>query len=406
MPRTSDILIVVTYAMIAVVAAMGFEYLGLMSTTFAWLMGAMVFLVAGQAHSAAARAHERKSFEDEVANLKASNLALAEEFEAAQQRIDAITDELRAEAVERDNVLGHEVKVLEDLVRRVGEAPTITHEVDAQGATIPESATSVDIETVREALAANRVDLYLQPIVSLPQRRTYFYESFTRLRDATGRVLTPGAFLPAAERAGLMTEVDNLLLFRCVQIVRKLTQQDRRVAIFCNISLNSLADESFFPAFLDFIRQNSDLAGSLVFEIPQKAYNERDAVAARNMTRMVDFGFRFSIDQISDVNMDLDDMQRSGVRFAKIRGERLIDAIRDFEPIGGLEAGSISPQDVASQFARHNVDLIAEKIEDETTIVEILELDVAYGQGHLFGEPRPVREDVLEATGDALRMTA
>jgi cyclic-di-GMP phosphodiesterase TipF (flagellum assembly factor) len=232
MPRTSDILIVVTYAMIAVVAAMGFEYLGLMSATFAWLMGAMVFLVAGQAHSAAARAHERKSFEDEVANLKASNLALAEEFAAAQKRLDAITDELRAEAVERDNVLGHEVKVLEDLVRRVGETPSSAQETGEKGVVTPESGTSVDIETVREALAANRVDLYLQPIVSLPQRRTYFYESFTRLRDSTGRVLTPGAFLQAAERAGLMTEVDNLLLFRCVQIVRKLIAMSRFSAIF------------------------------------------------------------------------------------------------------------------------------------------------------------------------------
>ena len=48
------------------------------------------------------------------------------------------------------------------------------------------------LETVREALADNRVDLYLQPVVSLPQRRTVFYESFSRLRDATGRVHDAG----------------------------------------------------------------------------------------------------------------------------------------------------------------------------------------------------------------------
>jgi cyclic-di-GMP phosphodiesterase TipF (flagellum assembly factor) len=400
MPKASDILIVLTYAMIAVVAAVGFDYLNLMETTFAWVMGAMVFLVAGQAHSAAAREHERKYFETEIQNLKASNLELTEEFALSQTRIDVMTDDLRTEVVERDNALVHEVRVLEDLVRRVGDAPTPQDRSGIVKSKGVRNTASVDIETVREALSANRVDLYLQPIVSLPQRRTYFYESFTRLRDATGRVLSPALFIKAAERAGLMTEVDNLLLFRCVQIVRRLTQQDRRVAIFCNVSMNSLGDESFFPAFLDFIRQNKDLAGSLVFEVPQASFDERSAIAARNMTRMSDFGFRFSIDQVTDVNIDLDGLQRAGVRFVKIAGTRLIDAIHDFEPIGGLEAGAIAPEDVAGLFARYGIDLIAEKVEDESTIVEILELDIAYGQGHLFGEPRPVKDEVLDAAGE------
>jgi cyclic-di-GMP phosphodiesterase TipF (flagellum assembly factor) len=390
MARATDILIVLIYALVAVVAAVGFEFFGLMSTSYAWLMGGMVFIVAGLAHSAAARNHERSAMEGELQNLKAANLALAEEFESAQKRLDEITDELRSEAVQRDNVLVHEMKVLEDLVRRVSTAPVET------GISSTETPSSISIDTIREALAANRVDLYLQPIVTLPQRRTCFYESYTRLRDAAETVLAPGDFIEAATRAGLVTEVDNLLLFRCVQLVRKLTERDRKIAIFCNISLNSLADESFFPDFLDFIRQNSDLTGSLIFEIPQVAFIERDAVAARNMARLADFGFRFSIDQIQDVNMDLAEMERAGVRFAKICGERLLGAIDDFETIAGHEAGSISHHDLAGMFARHGIDLIADKLETESTVVEVLEFDIAYGQGHLFGEPRPVREEALE----------
>ncbi|ABI64900.1 MULTISPECIES: EAL domain-containing protein [Maricaulis] len=393
MPRASDILILLTYITIAGVAAIGFEFFGLMPTLNAWMMGAIVFIVAGMAHSAAARGQERRVLETEIHELKAANLALAEEFEAAQARIDEIADELRTESVERDNALVHEVKVLEDLVRRVGPAGTQTR---TETATV--STARTDIETVREALAANRVDLYLQPVVTLPQRRTAFYESYTRLRDATGRILAPGAFMSAAEEAGLMAEVDNLLLFRCVQIVRRLTGQDRKVAIFCNVSLNSLSDETFFPEFLDFIRQNKDLSGSLIFEISQKAFEERDAIAARNMARMADFGFRFSIDQIAHVELDLTEMERAGVRFAKIGGRRLLDAIDNYESIAGYEAGAIATEDLAGLFGRHGIELIVDKIEDEATVVEVLEMDVAYGQGHLFGEPRPVRDDMLETT--------
>lgn len=396
MPRALDILILMTYVAIATVAAIGFERLGLMSGMTAWMMGAIVFIVAGMAHSAASRSQERRTLEKEIHNLKASNLALAEEFEAAQKRIDAITDELRAEAVERDNALVHEVKVLEDLVRRVGGP----REVGTRTGTGPSaSGGSTDIDTVRDALSANRVDLYLQPVVTLPQRRVAFYEGYTRLRDATGRVLTPASFIAAAEEAGVMTEVDNLLLFRCVQIVRRLTGQDRKVGIFCNVSLNSLSDEDFFPEFLDFVRQNKDLSGSLIFEISQRAFEERDAIAARNMARMADFGFRFSVDQINHVDLDLSEMERAGVRFVKIGGARLLDAISNYESIAGYESGSIAHEDLAGLFARHGIELIVDKIETENTVVEVLELDVAYGQGHLFGEPRPVRDDVLEETG-------
>lgn len=397
MAKAADILIVLTYVMVAVVAALGFDYLGLMSTTSSWMMGAIVFIVAGMAHSAAARTAERSSMEDEIQKLRAANLALAEEFEAAQARLDEIADELRAESVERDNALVHEVRVLEDLVRRVGDNPAET-----RTETGSEASNQVDIETVRNALADNRVDLYLQPVVTLPQRRVSFYEGFTRLRDATGRVITPAAFMQAAEKAGLMTEVDNLLLFRCVQIVRKLTVHDRKVAIFCNISLNSLSDETFFPTFLDFIRQHRNLASSLIFEVTQKAFDERDSIAARNMSRMVDFGFRFSIDQVSNVNLDLDQLQRAGVRFVKIGGQRLLQAIDEFEPIAGVSSGDIAPEDLASVFARYGIDLIAERIEEEAMVVEVLELDIAFGQGHLFGTPRPVKDEVIEDSAEPL----
>ncbi len=128
------------------------------------------------------------------------------------------------------------------------------------------------MELVREALLENRVELHLQPIVQLPQRKTAYYEGFTRLKDATGRLILPQEFIPAAEQAGLMSTIDNVLTFRCVQIVRKLMKQDRRIGIFCNISPTALSDDSFFPQFLEFMRENRDLAGSVIFEIPQSAY--------------------------------------------------------------------------------------------------------------------------------------
>jgi len=408
MPRASDILVVLTYAMIAIVAALAFDRLGLMSAELAWMMGALVFLIAGQVHAGAARAQERKVFEDEIHQLKAANLSMLDELASAQERIETLAEvgpaaplatepalELSTVAQTTDAGLADERLVAEILAR-----------LDTGVAEQPEEQTPDAAELVRSALDENRVDLYLQPVVGLPQRRTYFYEGYTRIRDDQGQVIGPGKFLAAAEEAGLITDVDNLLLLRCVQIVRKLTKSDRRVGVFCNVSIRSLADEDFFPAFLDFLRRNSDLSGALIFEMPRSQFENRSATAARNMARLADFGFRFSIDQVSDLNLDLAELQRASVRFVKVAGDRLIAAAHGAEPVAGREPGALRPEDVAGLFAKYGVDLVAEKIETEGTVVEVLDLDVAFAQGHLFGAPRPVRDEVLTEADSNLRRAA
>ena len=397
MPKAGDILVVLTYAMVAVVAALGFDRFGLMSTELAWLMGALVFLIAGQVHAAAARAQERALFETELHQLKAANLSMLEELEAAQARIDALSeggaDPARGGDAETPAAGKPDDRLVAELLARLQSAP------EAGLSQRPDAA-----ELVRDALDENRVDLYLQPVVGLPQRRTYFYEGYTRIRTADGQVVPPAQFLSAAEEAGLIADVDNLLLLRCVQIVRRLTKQDKRVGVFCNVSIRSLGDEDFFPAFLDFLRRNSDLSGALIFEMSRAAFEGRSAVAARNMARLSDYGFRFSLDGVDDLSVDLAELQRAGVRYVKVAGTRLIEAVNGGEPIAGREPGAIQAEDVAGLFARYGVDLIAEKVETDSTVVEILDLDVAYAQGHLFGAPRPVREEVItEADRDVRR---
>jgi cyclic-di-GMP phosphodiesterase TipF (flagellum assembly factor) len=256
------------------------------------------------------------------------------------------------------------------------------------------------MEIVREALSENRVDLYLQPVVGLPQRKTVFYESFSRLRDASGQVIMPGEYLAVAEPAGLVTAIDNLLLFRCVQIVRRLARQDRRVGIFCNISMSSLGDDDFFPQFLDLLRANRDLAPALVFEVGQAAFEGRNAVQARNMARLADLGFRFSIDKVTNLDLDLQDLTRSDVKFVKVAAQTLLDELTEVDDRLVLRSmPDLAAEDFALLLRRYGVDLVAEKVESERQVVDILDLDIQLGQGHLFGEPRAIKNDVLAEAG-------
>ena len=337
---------------------------------------------------------------DELASIREAHLIIAGQMEKIDARLGEVVESVTADALRRSEELTNEVHSLEDTVQRMAEQmeAQLSSRVAAAAPHAlgrgPQSAALLD--TVKDALAGNRVDLYLQPVVSLPQRRTVFYESFSRLRDETGRVMMPAEYLSVAEPEGLVAAIDNLLLFRCVQIVRRLAKQDRKVGIFCNISLASLSDEQFFPQFLDFLSANKDMAGALIFELGQAAFERRGAVEARHMARLADLGFRFSLDKVTDLDLDFQDLARSDIKFIKVGAQMLLDQLEESE--GRLVIRSL-PDLHASDFARltrrYGVEVIIEKVESERQIVDILELDMAFGQGHLFGEPRAIRDAIL-----------
>ena len=311
----------------------------------------------------------------------------------------SLAETVQTDALQRSEELTTEVRVLEGLVERMSESlqeriaqqptPRVGHpNSHGQHAAL--------LETVREALADNRVDLYLQPVVSLPQRRTVFYESFSRLRDGSGRVMMPAEYLSVAEPEGLMAAIDNLLLFRCVQIVRRLAKNDRKVGIFCNISLASLADETFFPQFLEFLSANKDMAGGVIFELGQAAFERRGSVEARNMAKLADLGFRFSLDKVNDLDLDFQDLARADVKYIRIGAEMLLNQLLEVDGQIALRSlKDLAAADFADLTRRYGVEVIVEKVESERQVVDILELNIAYGQGNLFGEPRAIRDAVL-----------
>jgi cyclic-di-GMP phosphodiesterase, flagellum assembly factor TipF len=360
------------------------------------LVGALALCFA--AHGLIARLGQAGELTGEIEAVREAHLLLAAEIEKIQSRLTDVVERVAEDALRRSEEIYSEVQLLEDVVQHMGERieAQLSLQVDRAEAEAVSPQAAALLQTVRSALDAGRVDLYLQAVVSLPQRRTQFYESFSRLRDESGRVLMPAEFLSVAEPGGLVSAIDNLLLFRCVQIVRRLAGQDRKVGIFCNISLSSLGDENFFPPFMEFMGANRDLSDSLIFELGQRAFNARGSIEARNMAKLADLGFRFSLDKVTDLDLNFQDLARADVGFVKIAAPLLIEEMQEED--GRLSLRSVPELEAADYAAlarRHGVELVAEKVESERQVVDILDLEIGLGQGHLFGEPRPIRDAVL-----------
>lgn len=375
-------------------------------------LGAMGLL--GAFHGIVTGVAARRALKKEIDQVREAHRLLADAMESTQGALTELAHAIESGALSDTDALTGEVRMLETLVQQMSES------IDHRLASAPsigvetlegrrQAQSNVLLRTIHEALSEGRVDLYLQPVVSLPQRRTIFYESFTRLRDSTDRVMMPAEYLSLAEGEGLVPAIDNLLLFRCAQIVRRLARQDRKVGVFCNVALTSLGDETFFPRFLDFLSENRDLNQALIFELGQANFDARGAIEARNMAKLADLGFRFSLDKVQTLDLDFADLQRADVKFIKVSADLLIEQLLDLD--GGASLRSmpdIQAADFAALTRRYGVEVIAEKVEAERQIVDILELDVAMGQGHLFGEPRAIKEQVLAETdppADFLRST-
>jgi cyclic-di-GMP phosphodiesterase TipF (flagellum assembly factor) len=364
----------------------------------AGLLGGGAALIAGQIHLALSRLGGEEQ-EKQYLALKAEIRKLTARVAQSEAHAEELKLSFEKEVTARRETIVSEMRGLEDMISRLGKNFESRLQVVRSQAVDSSVDGSSALDAVRDALRENRVDLHLQPIVNLPQRRVCFYEGFTRLRRADGKLIMPSEFLAAAERANLLGVIDNMLLFRCVQIVRRLSERDRRIGVFCNIAMASLEDEHFFPPFLEFMRENRDLAGSMIFELGVRNFKQRSEIAARNMGRLRDLGFRFSLDKGDGLVFDLPELQAAGVRFVKINGERLLQELTPGgeRPISSI-VRDIAPEDVPSVFTRYGVDLIVEKVESEKAVIEVLEFDIPYGQGHVFGSPRPIKGALLEET--------
>lgn len=245
------------------------------------------------------------------------------------------------------------------------------------------------LERVRSAIEGDRLDLYLQPIVSLPQRKVRHYEAFSRMRDADGAVLRPGDYIDAAERANRIGVIDNMILLRCIQALARIERQSGRCAIFCNISPATLYDTDFFNHFTDYLEMNRGLSQRLVFEFTYPAVCMTHPRFEANLQAIARRGFMFSVDHVHSLDLDWPALRARNFRYVKASAA-LLRAAAAADPSGEL---------LRSQRKRiedAGLDLVAEKIEFESDMPEILTLGLDFGQGNLFGTPQPAAHYLRE----------
>jgi cyclic-di-GMP phosphodiesterase, flagellum assembly factor TipF len=393
--------IVVTYAMAAATIAALLAMSRLVSPGTALVLGFLILVLASQLHASILRKREKRESKREIASLKRTSEAFAFALQETQAKIEFVKTSVEENATAQRKKIVAELQMLEGLMRefatriatKAKEIPTVEGEIietrakDTARTYLDTLGESDLLETIRASLEENRVDLYLQPIVSLPQRKLRFYEALSRLRAEDGSVIMPAQYMKIAAPVGLMSVVDNLLLFRCVQIVRRIIQKTKdKIGVFCNISGDTLCDAEFFPQFLEYMHHHRDLAGHIVFEFGQDAVLKAGAKGEENLIYLSSLGFSLSMDHVQTLVMDWPKLKSLGFRYVKVTAETLMSGMTGANAV-------VAAEDLKKLLERHGLNLIAERVETEKAVVQLLDYSVDFGQGYLFGEPRAVRED-------------
>ncbi len=375
------------------------QYVPELPSTVPPTIGGVVFVAGALVHFMYVQTERQRHVESELLAIRRAYDHLARSVDSAHNEADRLREAIADNPdAERISEVVAEVKVLQGLIERFQPdkdgkaAPKKAAKPRAAAQTKPDeadptpapdySATEQEIlTTVREGIRTDRVEVFVQPAVSLPQRKVRFLECYTRIRGANGEVIVPEQYIDLARREGLVPAIDNLLLFRTVQLIRRDQRQRYETLFFCNVASDSINDKEFFSDFVDFVAENDNLAAKLVFEFRQRDLEQADDALLEKLRRLSALGFRFSLDGVRHINFDLAALSRDNVKFIKIDAHRILEHV---EIDGGLE----DIKNLKRALDRAGIDLIVEKIETEKQLIELLDFNIDYGEGFLFGEPR------------------
>lgn len=262
-------------------------------------------------------------------------------------------------------------------------------EVSVASATSAHTVTpAAKLAAIADALSDEQMDVYLQTINGLDDSRAHHYEASIRLRLADGEMMDNDAFIEETRGTGLLPLLEAVKVSSTKRLAVQMVQRGRQGGFFTAIDGEALADKQFGDDVDTIVGSNKALAERLVLAFSQADVRNLTEAQQRTLQAIADMGFKFSIEEITDLDMDFEDLVSRGFMFAKLDAEVFLD---------GLVTGTtrVPPADICQHLAALGLTLIVGKIDDENARAKILGFGAVLGQGALFGSPRPVRASVL-----------
>ncbi len=246
------------------------------------------------------------------------------------------------------------------------------------------------ISRIRQALDTDQFQLYQQPIApaSLQGETMHHCEILLRLKDDSGKLIPPMAFIPAAERYGLMPAIDRWVIqtfFAQIRLAARFRPIWRDIGFYAiNLSGASINDEQFLPFLKQQVMQSAISPKALCFEITETVAVSNLNAARIFIQELKALGCSFALDDFGSGMSSFGYLRHLAVDYIKIDGSFVRNLLQDDISTSIVEA-------ITKIAHSMGLEAIAERVEDAETQRKLQALGVDYVQGYGIGRPTPLR---------------
>jgi cyclic-di-GMP phosphodiesterase, flagellum assembly factor TipF len=263
----------------------------------------------------------------------------------------------------------------------------------ALGGTDPGPALGMH-DALARAIEASRIDVYLDPILGLDDRRARHFEVSVRLRSEDGEILDPNAYADAIGGTGLTPRIEALTFTESIRLAGEFAARGAAADLFSSASGESLRNGGFHAAIDDALAPDAALAARLVMSIAQAEVRAFGPAHWEALAVLSQASLRYALVDVVDLDMDFEALADRDFEFVRLDAQVFLQ---------GLPAphGFVPAADLCRHLSGLGFTLIVSRIAEERELVKVLGFGALLGQGRLFGGPRPIRQERTPRTSSA-----
>ncbi len=240
-----------------------------------------------------------------------------------------------------------------------------------------ELAYSATVARVRRALARDEFVLYAQPVLDLRTRAVHAHELLIRMREPTGQLKAPGQFLPAAERSGLIVEIDQWVIRQGAELAAR----GHRVSV--NVSAASVGDPSMVDVFAEIIDASGADPHLIIMELTETAVIKDERPAREFIDGMRELGCEFALDDFGTGYGGFTYVKNLDIDYLKIDKSFVKELHTDPSCQHVVEA-------IVSLAQSFQLRTVAEGVESRACLAVLSEFGVDFAQGYRLKRPAPL----------------
>ncbi len=246
-------------------------------------------------------------------------------------------------------------------------------------------ALSIQAELAR-AVDDARIDICLDPILGLGDRRARHFEVSVRLRGEEGEILDPHLYSSMIAGTGLTPRIEALTFEETIRFAGEFAARGAAADLFSVASGESLRDDGFHLALTDALAPDMRLGARLVMSIAQAEVRAFGPAHWQALAALSEAGLRYALVDVVDLDMDFEALADQGFEFVRLDAPVFLQ---------GLAAphGMVPAADLCRHLSGLGFTLIVSRIAEERELAKVLGFGALLGQGQLFGGPRPIRRE-------------